>query len=175
MLNSRGGGWQEKLYYRHLMLSVKDKKFPEWIKIAWKHSSDKPMADISCLAESSGSKFRALNKWSDVWRACSANQSQWGELMPSCLSKSGHLSLKHVLGTQLFLIGFTFPNSQMEPWPTKRQARGAMWNRFSIKPAPPAHCWDLLRRDLKNDGIHLYQPSLLPGPALGTWPKATHF
>lgn len=126
-----------------LKLSEKTKKG----QIAWKaaggraiyfccaHSSGKPMADISCLAESSGSKFRALNKWSDVWRAYTANQSQWEELMPSCLSKSGHLSLKHILGTRPFLIGFTFPSGQMEPWPSKQQASGAIWKHFSVKPA----------------------------------------
>lgn len=66
------------------------------------------MANISHLAGSSSCKFRALNKGSDIWGALCYQPQSMGHANASCLSKSGHLSLKYTVNIQPLLLVFSF-------------------------------------------------------------------
>lgn len=78
-------------------------------------------------------------------------------------------------GNPVFLYWLHFPQQSDGAMALQAASKWCCMKTFLCQACPPAHCWDLLRRDPKNDGIHLDQPSLLPAPALGTWPKAAHF
>lgn len=71
------------------------------------------MANISRLAGISVSKFRTLNKRSDMWRGLHYQLQSMGRADASCLSKPGHLSLKYILNIQFLLLGFSFSVREM--------------------------------------------------------------
>lgn len=70
------------------------------------------MANISHLVGSSHSKFRALNKQSDMWRALYYQPQSVGRADALCLSKLGHLSLKYILSIQPLLLDISSPRDR---------------------------------------------------------------
>lgn len=71
------------------------------------------MANISHLAGISVSKFRTLNKGSDMWRSLHYQPQLMWRADASRLSKPGHLSLKYALNMQFLLLCFSFSTREM--------------------------------------------------------------